>query len=446
MCLLTVFLISKHNWILSTKSTWREFVIKKESQAYESVLNSYLREIESLTREISQLRKINDSLNKEKKTNFVEKNVAKDAAETNICKIINEIEVNKIGEVESDLVASDYTKKGEIEFDSLLRILKKFNVSLAGYEIQNVFNNFKRSSVNSINYFDFLAVLKMKAPTAYVFQPDPAYVQDMEKKIIEYEVKLKRKDELINALEGKIDTIDYEKMALQKEFLDEKANLIRELHKAERDKDEAVKRMTSWEIGGNQTAVDVKKLKEKLKQTEMLHKDKVCELENKMYDLTQDRLEKQQVAKLEDRLNATGKERDALKVSVTELKGKIKDLEEKQALIVEKYKRKIKKMKLIEKPAETVILTSKDDPYERIKEKLEKIETTQKAGEDYYKRLSVEAQNEVLAKEFERMKHGFKKERKQYEKALKAKNNELVQLKEQFELIITEIDSMKKKR
>ena len=121
-------------------------------------------------------------------------------------------------------------------------------------------------------------------------------------------------------------------------------------------------------------------------------------------------------------------------------------MEEKQALIVEKYKRKIKKMKLIEKPAETVILSSKDDPYERIKEKLEKIETTQKAGEDYYKRLSVEAQNEVLAKEFERMKHGFKKERKQYEKALKAKNNELVQLKEQFELIITEIDSMKKKR
>ncbi len=235
-------------------SIFDQIVLEREQNVQESIIKSYSKEIEKLNNEIKLLKAINadnrvavpnkltnndmqfqmqmqnkidlfDNISVAKHNNFLSNNsncndIIKDSAEEKIKKL-NKLITNpdtkityqdiekEFSHFEKIISSSGYVNinsncklnSGEIDLDSYLKIFtQKLNIPLSKYELIEIFNNFPRTKDNNIRYIQLLNAINSRDPSNFFIQPDPSYINSIEKRIINYESKIK---ELEKELEGK---------------------------------------------------------------------------------------------------------------------------------------------------------------------------------------------------------------------------------------------------
>ncbi len=134
-----------------------------------------------------------------------------------------------------------------------------------------------------------------------------------------------------------------------------------------------------------------------------------------------------------------GKEK-TLNVENIKLKEKVKKYKKSFTELVEKTDKE-----KIEKKAEPPKfgLTGKHSDMLLIANKIEEIEQKNKDREEHYKLLCVNANQQQLNKELESMNKKFEAERKEYQRVIHNKNAELMDIKKDFQDLITEMEEMK---
>lgn len=463
-----------------------QLLIERESNIQETIIKSYIKEVERLNNEIKLLKNINQV---NKNNNFFneinEKPILKESAEekTKILALnLQKAEIN-LNLLENEFVQNDIFKYGDCDLESFLKIfIDIFKLKIDKYDLIEVFNNFNRSKDNKIRYSDLINALKSKYPVNFFVQADPTYLQDLEKKIIESEAKNKDLLRQIESIQFNIN--EYDSKLKHSEL--EKEKLALKFDNLEKDKssnqnifNEIMKNnfltTQGLSIQTNQQNMEkdlmIERLKNKIKDLENINLNILKEFDSKIKDY-EDKFQnvKGQIEKsLKEEHDKITKEKiiqnEELHFEIKTLKDKLLKIElnfnseiNKLQDKNKKYKRNLlsqkTKLNKVEVEKQKILKLKGFDPIEINKimhseeieiliKKSEELAKRYSDREEQYAQICRNSANNQIKKELIASNNKFEKERKEYQNIIANKNSELKEIKQEFEEIYFELQELK---
>ena len=316
--------------------------------------------------------------------------------------------------------------------------------------------------------------LRSNNPTSFYVQSDPTYLKELETKIILNENKVKELENINLTNEVKFEKVLRDKHELVESVLKEKEKLLNKISFIEQEKQSSQKVINELlsnnninkSIGNNyvheEEQKNMAKLKDKISQLEDQNKTNLKNFDKKINDYDE-KIKKMQLLfengvtnkSTEKKIDDITKENVELKTKYeqlnikdkvifaenSKLKEKLKKYKKNYSELLEKTENEKTEVKKVEQPK--LGLTGKNSDMYLIANKIEEIEQKNKDREEHYKILCINANSQQLSKELESLNKKFDLERKDYQRTIQIKNGELLEIKKDFQELITEMEELK---
>lgn len=383
----------------------------------------------------------------------------------------------------------------EIPLETFIVTLSKLNTNLNRYEVEEIYKSMKRNEILTINElkscltrdFNFKKEkenLKIKSNNYTQVGPnhsnlnvfsgkqlseDSTYIKKLEKKVIELETILKELKQHIDINEIKKETLEKEVTAANKKISYLENELENLFNKLEEEKKFNQKLIKDYKLG-SEGALDIShtKLNASKGFNEIIEKNK--NLENEIIKLSNanKEIQKELISKMENQLanfksnleEKNSQEKILLIQENTELKIKMENFENKFQeqfkefeVKINKYKSNYSQLKVKLEHTEIELekykkLNNNPDAFRSeelgiIERKIDLLENNYKDREEKYRQICIMSQSHQINKEIEQITSKFNKEREMYISEINSKNNELLRIKSEFNMIIKEIENLK---
>ena len=474
-----------------TMKVYEQLLNEREINAQEKLLNNYLKEIKKLNEEIIFLKSMNlypknkpqnnasneeislNNQNNPKINNYIINPSLQESAEKQIKKLQNFLlpsandPNNKLILLEKELSRlQNKESPNEITFTNYLNVMKQLKVPLTSNELVEIFNNFPRIKGDRIKMNDFINALNSKSPSAFFLQSDPAYLNDLESRLIKAQNRIKELSKHIILSNNETEEF---KSQLKKTMEENKIlkNKINELNSQ-------ILQYFLFREEKNISNPDVIQMKEKMRVMEIKSKTMDSELSEK-FGKYEKRIEELQKT-YEDERNNLLKEKDRFKEQINKLtneKEKVKnDFDKKEIKLkteIEQLNEKLEKYKknysilnnrneMNKKEKEKILNSFKDkglDPehilafvnnssnIQEILDKINELERKNLNREEIYRKICLEVNQTQVNKELEKQRKKYEEEKKGLLKIIVQKNNELNSIKAEFYGIMNELEKLR---